>query len=178
MEFEQVKERLDTAIECFYANDKKLLSFKKVKLPERPVSHRLGFYLQFMFEHYIVDCEYNRHLEGLKQIDDKDIIPDVVVHQRKIDENNELVIEVKARRNRRKNRNTAPPTGDNWKLENLTKRVDQGGFGYSWGAYVVFFPDRSYTKWYQNGGPYPREAQATLDRASTDTVLVPANGLP
>lgn len=107
----------------------------------------------------VVDCEYNRHLGAVKSLaaeaekrikdivwkarrnsleaDDEgfyvfSIAPDIVVHQRRMDANNLLVVEVKKRSN--------PETDkyDALKLELFTKsKQDEKGYGYKFGAWVV-----------------------------------------
>lgn len=107
----------------------------------------------------VVDCEYNRHLAKKKTLASetedriKDIVkkardrtleadedgsyvfsiaPDILVHQRRTDVNNLLVVEVKKRTN--------PETEeyDHLKLELFTKsRQDDMGYGYRYGAWIV-----------------------------------------
>lgn len=107
----------------------------------------------------VVDCEYNRHIaagkslaadaeEEIKQIvkdarkneleaDDDgfyvfSVAPDIVVHQRRTDVNNLLVVEVKKRSN--------PETEkyDGLKLELFSRpKEDDRGYGYKFGAWVV-----------------------------------------
>jgi len=107
----------------------------------------------------VVDCEYNRHLSEGKTLateaqaeikaivkkarhkeleaDDEgfyvfSIAPDILVHQRKTDANNLLVVEVKKRSN--------PETEkyDLLKLELFTKpEADDRGYAYKFGAWVV-----------------------------------------
>ena len=105
-----------------------------------------------------VDCEYNRHfgegkeLEGdadrirdvvlkarhrMLQADDDgfyvfSVAPDIVVHQRGVDVNNFLVVEVKKRSN------TETEEYDALKLELFTKPKDeQRGYAYRFGAWVI-----------------------------------------
>jgi len=106
----------------------------------------------------VVDCEYNRHIgagKSLEAAEDKvkrivmearhreleadddgfyvfSVAPDIVVHQRRTDVNNLLVVEIKKRSN--------PETEeyDNLKLELFTKsKQDAKGYGYEFGAWVV-----------------------------------------
>jgi hypothetical protein len=107
----------------------------------------------------VVDCEYNRHLAGAKSLAEEaedrikqivwearhkelnkkedgfyvfSVAPDIVVHQRKSDANNLLVVEVKKRSN--------PETEeyDYLKLELFTKtKEDERGYGYKFGAWIV-----------------------------------------
>jgi hypothetical protein len=51
----------------------------------------------FFPDHY-ADCEYNRHLQGMKKAGEKLIIPDIIVHDRQNDECSLLVVEVKVER--------------------------------------------------------------------------------
>jgi hypothetical protein len=135
---------------------------------ERSISHRLAFYLECELRKIgivrdgglvVVDCEYNRHLDGMKHIripeklkeivekakrnpkpisDDEDfyvvsVAPDIVVHQRGEDALNLLVIEVK------KTSNTEVPEYDDLKLSCFTKQTekDKDEFGYQLGFAVV-----------------------------------------
>jgi len=107
----------------------------------------------------VVDCEYNRHLargkslaaeaeERIKKIvnearerelkaDDDgyyvfSVAPDIVVHQRRTDINNLLVVEIK------KESNTESEEYDSLKLELFTKpKHDNRGYGYKFGAKIV-----------------------------------------
>ena len=137
---------------------------------ERSISHRLAFYLECELRTIgivrdgglvVVDCEYNRHLDGMKHIripeklkkivedakrtpkpisDDEgfyfvSVFPDIVVHQRGEDDLNLLVIEVK------KTSNTEIPEYDDLKLSCFTKQTenDKDEFGYQLGFAVVAF---------------------------------------
>jgi len=107
----------------------------------------------------VVDCEYNRHLAGGKSLAaeaeerikkivkearerelkaDGDgyyvfsVAPDIVIHQRRTDINNLLVVEIK------KESNTESEEYDGLKLELFTKsKHDERGYGYKFGAWVV-----------------------------------------
>jgi hypothetical protein len=137
---------------------------------ERSISHRLAFYLECELRKIgivrdggplVVDCEYNRHLDGMKHIripeklkqivekakrnpkpvsDDENfyvvsVAPDIVVHQRGEDALNLLVIELK------KNSNPEIPEYDDLKLRCFTKQTKNGKdeFGYQLGLAVVAF---------------------------------------
>ena len=131
---------------------------------ERSITHKLAEHLQRQFNDLKVDCEYNRH--G----DDKDavkrlycdcdprtsrchpnmtateclhattIYPDIVVHERGIDDSNALVIEVK-----KSNRDDADH--DKYKLCKLTvprnqnEPEDKFKYGYKLGLFLVFDVD-------------------------------------
>lgn len=107
----------------------------------------------------VVDCEYNRHGNDPKSFSTEaqyevwrivhtaratslsenedgfyvfSIAPDIVVHQRRTDANNLLVVEVKRASNRES------PEYDELKLKLFThERRDERGYGYRYGAWVV-----------------------------------------
>lgn len=107
----------------------------------------------------VVDCEYNRHVgekkllaadaeerirvivkaarrRNLEADDDGfyvfSVAPDIVVHERRNDESNLLVVEVKKRSNRE------TEEYDALKLELFTSpKQDKNGYGYKLGAWVV-----------------------------------------
>ena len=136
---------------------------------ERAIAHRLAFYLELELREsgivedgglVSVDCEYNRHLDGLKhqrvspdlleivkkarrkvkRISDDSgfyvisVAPDIVVHQRGKDGLNLLVVEMK------KKSNPEIPEYDEEKLKCFTKR-GRDEFGYLLGFTVVAVDD-------------------------------------
>ncbi len=96
------------AIAVLLKKDKDLFD---INVNERSITHKLAEYLQLEFPDYNVDCEYNRHSDMVKylyvpnkenerdDIEAKTVFPDIVVHKRKADEYNLLVVEVKKVRN-------------------------------------------------------------------------------
>ncbi|MFZ8073972.1 hypothetical protein ACO1G0_02910 [Fusobacterium watanabei] len=106
---------------------------------EKTLTQRLAFYLELQlrknikYENYSVDCEYNRKEEDIKRlkfgknIDKKEIYPDIIVHQRKI-KNNLIAIEMK----KTTSRNT-DKIKDIEKLEALTDR--KNSYHYTLGIY-------------------------------------------
>lgn len=112
MEENEVIHKVRIALQQFFDNDHDLLS---IGVNERSVSHKLAEYLQTQFSDLKVDCEYNRHLEDIKtmkglkrmieeegplEADDLDastVYPDVIVHKRRTDDFNLLVVEMKTR---------------------------------------------------------------------------------
>jgi hypothetical protein len=175
---------LQIAINRFNANDKTTLllprrhpngSYAKKNekgwggASERSISHRLAFYLECELRSagivedgglISVDCEYNRHLEGMKThripekligiveeakrtpkpiSDDEDfyvfsIAPDIIVHHRGEDDLNLLVIELK------KSTNREIPEYDDLKLSCFTKQ-EKDEYGYQLGFSVVAIDD-------------------------------------
>ena len=75
----------------------------------RDRSHRLAVVLEPKFKEWNIDCEYNRDVEAVKRlryalspngnIEDRDVIPDIIIHRRKTSDNL-LVIEIKKSTNR------------------------------------------------------------------------------
>lgn len=66
---------------------------------ERSVVFRFGIYFdEYCREHfsdYNVDEEYNRNLDNVKRLNNKTVIPDLIVHKRHSNEDNLLVLEFK-----------------------------------------------------------------------------------
>jgi hypothetical protein len=106
----EVHDKVDQAIAQLIENDKYLL---QIDANERAISHRLGLYLQLLFEDWHVDCEYNRDLDNPKrlktyesvfdanqrvwniaQTDSITVFPDIIIHKRGT-HNNLLIIEIK-----------------------------------------------------------------------------------
>ena len=118
-------------------------------LNERTITHKLAEYLQEHFPEFNVDCEYNRYRNYIKRIrngqdrsreianlsnielaeliwENKEadtIYPDIIVHIRRTQESNILIIEVKKSSN--------PDTGesDKEKIEELMDRPYNYKFG-------------------------------------------------
>jgi hypothetical protein len=107
---DEVQSKVDEAIDRLLKNDDYLL---QIDANERAISHRLGLYLQLLFEEWHVDCEYNRNLDQPKrleryeefideeqriwriaELDPITVFPDIIVHERGIS-NNLLIIEMK-----------------------------------------------------------------------------------
>lgn len=147
MDFKDIQQKLEVAIATLRFNDPELVDFDELDLPERPISHRLGYYLQSLFSEYHVDCEYNKHFEGKKV----EGIPDIVVHRRKTDERNLLALEIKARKAKSeitKARDRGEIIEDYRKLR-LYTRPD--GLGYRWGVFVLLFPGDQILEWFESG---------------------------
>ncbi len=150
MELAEVRTKVDIAIACFRSNDSDLLDLEELELPERPISHRLGFYLQPLFGGYVVDCEYNKHLQGRKIVEEIEFRPDIVVHNRMADADNLLIVEVKARRNIAEAKaDRAEIKADYEKLKKFTKR--DSAIRYKWGVSILILRDRTTNKWFENG---------------------------
>lgn len=156
MNINQIKRRVDIAIQMLRVNDNYLL---KHNANERSISHKFAMYLESTFgKNYDVDCEYNRNIEherGSKNIDilksewsrlngrninvidediivEKSVLPDIIVHKRGSNKENLLVIEIK------KSTSTVREDYDLKKLEIFTDQNDPGGLKYKYGLFVKF----------------------------------------
>lgn len=156
MNINQIKRRVDIAIQMLRVNDNYLL---KHDANERSISHKLAMYLESTFgKNYDVDCEYNRNIEherGSKNIDilksewsrlngrninvldedmivEKSVLPDIIVHKRGSNKENLLVIEIK------KSTSTVREDYDLKKLEIFTNQNDPEGLKYQYGLFVKF----------------------------------------
>jgi hypothetical protein len=167
LKFVELEQKMKVAIDSLHSNDGDLMDFqvlKKLPLPERerPISHRLGFYMEHLFNGYNVDCEYNRHGQETKEDSQKrPIIPDILVHKRKARNSNLLAVEVKARRTPLRNRKGKLPkavTKDHQKLIDLTRKA--GAYGYDYGAFIAVLPTAAEIQWFKNGEPKTREELA------------------
>jgi len=144
MDFSEIKKKVEIAVAWFMFNDKKLLEFDPgIRLPERPMSHRLGFYLQLLFPDWNVDCEYNRDLDAPKREDGDLVIPDVIIHKRKTRTDNLLVVEVKAENNARE-------IEEDREIVRKYTRGD-GTLRYDYGVFVLLLPDRQSQNWFEAG---------------------------
>lgn len=100
----EVSEHVIASLRQFIARDRYLL---EVNANERSLTHRIGMYLQAQFEHYDVDCEFNRDGHDPKELNigteetsvydehAMTVYPDIIVHHRGSNNDNLLVIEFK-----------------------------------------------------------------------------------
>jgi hypothetical protein len=102
---EEMFEKVKSAFTKFFKNNTILFD---VNVNERSITHKLAEYLQEAFSDMDVDCEYNRHSNLVKiisvyerekikpsDLEAKTVYPDIVIHKRREDDHNLLVIEVK-----------------------------------------------------------------------------------
>ena len=103
MDIKEVTQIIEYAIEQFKCNDAELIS---LNVSERAVMFHIARYMRERTpEEFHVDCEYNRHLADIKQLHYlkkslevakiHDVYPDILIHKRNDDYNNQLVVEVK-----------------------------------------------------------------------------------
>jgi hypothetical protein len=106
--WESVEQKIDKAIAYVMERDRELIEDGP---SERAVAHRLAVYLEWLFEGWHIDCEFNRQGDDRdpkkiaerrpppprpnhRRTDRRLVLPDIVVHRRR-SKNNLLVIEVK-----------------------------------------------------------------------------------
>jgi hypothetical protein len=160
MEFDAVKAKVENSIRKLRNRDGFLLDSNT---NERTITHKLAEYLGDEFGSYSVDCEYNRHLRGVKTVEipndlgnpdwedteAKTAFQDIIVHTRDSNLDNLLVIEVK------KSSNSVSRELDTARLKSLGRVMEGESFyGYSFGLFL----DLSMTKdrpdtleWYKRG---------------------------
>lgn len=106
-----LNEAIVKALHKLYNRDRDLIHcdhFQELKtvqkhVAERAVAFRFGHYFQEfcpLNDNITIDMEYNRHIYDQKLMkysngDEKGIIPDLIVHERRCDRNNLLVVEFK-----------------------------------------------------------------------------------
>jgi hypothetical protein len=140
MNLEELANKVDLAIDLFFARDSKLFD---IKASEWAVAHRIAVYLEKYVKGWNIDCEYNKvGLSGTTKHDAKGNYkrPDIIVHHRGMTgkEHNLLVIEVKIK-------NTP---ADYSKLKDFTSPPCQKRpFQYQYGLALSFHP-RIEKKWF------------------------------
>lgn len=103
MNIGEITQIIEYAIEQFKSNDAELID---LNVSERAVMFHIARYMREKTpDEFHVDCEYNRHLTDIKQLhylrqllgtaEDHDVYPDILIHKRNNDENNQLVVEIK-----------------------------------------------------------------------------------
>lgn len=92
----EIQKALKSTLLLFWKNDSYLL---RHDMNEVTITHKLGCYLQTKYKNFNVDCEYNRNHDDPKQIQqdgrNRNIKPDIIVHERGSNASNFLVIEAK-----------------------------------------------------------------------------------
>jgi len=155
-EHEEIKKKVNIAIDILFKNDSFLLRYQ---VNERSITHKLAVYLQILFPEWHVDCEYNRKMfnitKMLKSIKgcseqkktDK-IYPDIIVHMRATNDNL-LVIETK--------KGEEDDPCDIRKLELFTEKFTEKGRGYEyeWGLFIKFLKtEKPSLTWFKDGKKY------------------------
>jgi hypothetical protein len=140
MNLEELSNKVDMALDMFFAKDSKLFD---TKASEWAIAHRIAVYLEKYFEGWNIDCEYNKvGLHGTTKHDADGAYrrPDIIIHHRAMTEkeHNLLVIEVKIK-------NTDADYG---KLRDFTSPTNQHRpFQYQYGLALSFAPHLE-KKWF------------------------------
>ena len=158
--------------------DKSMAEFNDSKhhVGERSIVFRFAHYLQNeirkieSFENLYVDCEYNRNIDDLKKLPepDKRIIPDVIIHERGVNDNNMLVMEFKTYWNNDQGH-------DEEKIECFT--YAKGAYKYKYGVTVLINEYSAVVKGYEKAGvnlPVRKTSKAVgYDIEAVEDVVIP-----
>lgn len=142
---ELVIEAFQLAIAEFYEKDGALFDYPIDRgnsfIGERSMAFRIGHYMANTIEPILlrhglnIDCEYNRHLHDVKELDGSRIIPDLLVHQRLVDQNNLMIFEFKKGYTTGGSRKKERGKNRDWeKLKGLTH--PENDYHYQYGVYV------------------------------------------
>jgi len=95
----EIKRRLEYCIDSIYVNESDLFIRNNYEVT---ISTKLAQYLFIEFRNYDVDCEYNKHFDGRKFVEelDAEVRPDIIIHKRGNDKDNLVYIEIKKEQNR------------------------------------------------------------------------------
>ena len=145
-----IRESIETATRTLLKNDLFLLANNS---DEWSISHKFAEYLQHQFQDWHVDVEYNRDKDQVKELDEENVRPDIIVHIRDTS-NNLLVVEIK------KSNNLEWLDRDRRRLCKFTSLT--GRYKYRFGALIVFHVAGEYQKLpvmelYQKGEQVPLE---------------------
>ena len=134
MNIDVIKRRIEHCINLIYENDADLFNRGNYEVT---ISSKLAQYLFLEFKEYDVDCEYNKHLDDEKRVDElnKNIRPDIVIHKRGTDENNLVYIEIKKEQDTRNREN------DYYKIQVMTK--NDGEYKYTLGVFIDFTKNKN-----------------------------------
>lgn len=150
--------KVELAIYILFTNDFWLL---QNDLSEKSITHKLAEYLQHLFLNYNVDCEYNGNIErgknGRKRINvlkqelfkkgllkekenneidsdytDRQVFPDIIIHERGTNKNNLCIVEVK------KSTSRVPFDYDEIKLQAYTTDYYGNDLKYKIGLFIEF----------------------------------------
>lgn len=151
MNIEELSNKVDMAIDMFFARDSKLFD---TKASEWAIAHRIAVYLEKYVEGWNIDCEYNKvGVHGTTKHDAEGAYkrPDIIVHHRGMTEkeHNLLVIEVKIKNS----------DADHTKLTDFTSAPNQNRpFQYQYGLALSFVPHIE-KKW------FPENSQSDMQES-------------
>ena len=129
VKFEDIKKLVNASLEKFYKNDRDLIEMSNEEdmISEQCMVFHIGSYMK----------------NKMNTLDRK-IIPDLVIHRRRSNRNNLLVIEFK-----KKNAETYDKENDRNKLMYLTDQKED--FKYNFGLFVELGSHEVYVEVYQEG---------------------------
>ena len=136
VKFEDIKKLVNASLEKFYKNDRDLIEMSNEEdmISEQCMVFHIGSYMK-----------NNRNMNDPKMMrSDRKIIPDLVIHRRRSNRNNLLVIEFK-----KKNAETYDKENDRNKLMYLTDQKED--FKYNFGLFVELGSHEVYVEVYQEG---------------------------
>ena len=160
MEDEEIIDRVELANKMLFKYDKWLLEHN---LSEQCITHKLATYLQDVFSDYDVDCEYNGNIdnpdekkkisivkhdlrkkgvltekeegENDKELAERRVFPDIIIHERGSNESNLCIIEVK------KSNSSISPEYDEIKLKSYTSGSFGNNLKYQLGIFILLIID-------------------------------------
>lgn len=146
---------LKEAVEKCYVNDISLIE----RSMEQACVARIFFYMQcliyhddrfIIFRNLSLDCEYNKNGQHIKETPrcPKGTRPDLVLHERKENRNNKLVVEFKSRKCSYRIYRATGHKMDIVKLEDFTT---QGIYNYSLGVFVKLNKRKPKYMFFENG---------------------------
>lgn len=156
VKFEDIKKLVNAALGKFYKNERDLIDMENNRemVSERCMVFHIGGYMKnrmntlTKFQWADLDCEYNRDMGETKTIYINDFeysfVPDLIIHRRKSNKNNLLVIEFKKENAREEDKEY-----DKKKLIALTS--EEKLFKYNFGLYVELGRYKVKVSVYQNG---------------------------
>lgn len=160
--FAKVKQLIDHALIEFYTNDSILLEYdtEDNAVAERCMVFRIGWYMLNRMKSIKnlswadLDCEYNRNFSdpkcmyivdaGSNKTKKKNVVPDLLIHKRRSNENNLLVIEFK--------KGDPDPDDRDKDIQKLTYFTDPGReYTYSYGLYIELHRNNAVIQVYREG---------------------------
>ncbi len=141
--FQEVENKVKPALNEFLRNDIQLL---EIAAHEQAMTHRIASYLQKYFPDWQVDCEYNKIVTEKKELNGKEIRPDIIIHRRmsNISDDNLLCVEAK--------KIDKPIDDAQRKLHGLTDL--NGTYKYRFGLLLIIGLDTPFSvtgHWYHDG---------------------------
>lgn len=143
MEKDDFLKKVNLALDIFYENDLTLID---IEVNERAICHKFAIYLSELFRRFDVDCEYDKHgddhkiLENISECSEQKktdrILPDILIHKRGNDKNNLAIFEVKSK--------SDANACDLKKLELMTNKNKE--FKYNFGVFIKFETTREEVK--------------------------------